>query len=97
MDRKTKETIASFQKNEITEHIFYEILAKRAKEKNAEILKKISKDELRHYKEWKKYSNKDVKPCKLTILKYFFNLQNFWPYLCNKIDGKRGRKSRRGI
>ncbi len=70
MDEYIKRTIIEFQKNEITEHIFYDILAKKAKGENAKILMKISRDELRHYHEWKKYSGKEVKPCKFTIFKY---------------------------
>jgi len=70
MDEDIKRTIIEFQKNEITEHIFYDILAKKAKGENAKTLKKISRDELRHYHEWKKYSGREVKPCKFTIFKY---------------------------
>lgn len=45
IDEEIKKRIMVFQKNEITEHHIYEMLAKKMKGKNAEVLKKISMDE----------------------------------------------------
>ncbi len=70
MEENLKEIIMDFQKNEITEHIFYERLSRKIKGKNSQILKKISRDELRHYMEWKKYTGEDVKPDKIKLWKY---------------------------
>jgi len=70
IDKKTKRIILNFQRNEITEHFVYRNLAKKAKRKNAKILRRISKDELRHYNEWKEYTQTEVPPNKLTIMKY---------------------------
>jgi len=70
LDEKTKRTILCFQRNEITENAIYNNLAKKAKRKNAKILRRISKDELRHYNEWKEFTQTEVPPNKLTILKY---------------------------
>jgi hypothetical protein len=45
-------------------------LPKKTKGSNAEVLKKISEDELRHYNEWKKFTQTNVNPSKLTSLKF---------------------------
>jgi VIT1/CCC1 family predicted Fe2+/Mn2+ transporter len=70
IDKKTIQTILGFQKNEITENSIYNKLAKKASRKNAKVLRKIAKDELRHYNEWKEYTNTEVSPDRLSILKY---------------------------
>ncbi len=63
--------LLQFQQNEITEHHVYTQLAHIAKgEENRKVLKRIAKDEFRHYHEWKEYTGRDVAPRKLTILKY---------------------------
>jgi len=62
--------IQGFQKNEITEHIVYQRLAQRVGGKNGEVLKRISKDELRHYNEWMKHTQTEVKPNRLLVLFY---------------------------
>jgi VIT1/CCC1 family predicted Fe2+/Mn2+ transporter len=59
-----------FQKNEITEHFIYESLARRAKGNNKEILNRIAQDELRHYNEWKSYTETDVSYDKFRVLKF---------------------------
>lgn len=41
--------LTDFQRNEITEHLVYKILAKQDKSGNSEILGKISREELVHY------------------------------------------------
>lgn len=68
MNNETIKKILEYQKNEITEHILYGALAKRAKGKNAAILQKISDDELKHYIFFKKITGKDVKPDRLKII-----------------------------
>ena len=67
---KLKAKLIKIQEKEITEHVVYRKLSKRAKGKNSEILKQISKDELRHHNEWKKYTQIDVKANRLSVLKY---------------------------
>jgi len=64
--------ILEFQRNELTEHLFYKALSEKVKDRNSELLKKISEDELRHYKEWKEYSGVDVPPKRIMLLKYLF-------------------------
>ncbi|MDY7041584.1 MAG: VIT1/CCC1 transporter family protein [Chloroflexota bacterium] len=62
--------IQNFQKNEITEYIVYQRLAQRVGGKNGEILERISKDERRHYGEWKQYTQLEVRPNRLLVLFY---------------------------
>jgi len=66
----TRKIILGFQEKEITEHLVYKRLAEKSRGKNAEVLRMISEDELRHYNEWKKYTQTDVHPGGLTVLKY---------------------------
>lgn len=70
LDETLKTLILRFQGNEITEHFVYKGLARKTKGSNAEILKRISDDELRHYNEWKEYTQTEVTPSRLSILKY---------------------------
>ncbi len=61
-----------FQKNEITEHHIYKKLAQTIKSaENRRILASIADDELRHYREWREYTQQDVEPDKLKIWKYY--------------------------
>lgn len=64
--------IKLFQKFEITEYHIYRRLAKREKGENQKVLQRISEDEIRHFNEWKKYSNVTVKPNRLKIFFYLF-------------------------
>jgi len=71
--------LIQFQRNEITEHLFYDILSKRGKGKNREILEKISSDELKHYNIIKNFTNLEIKENKFfiyknLILSYIFGL-----------------------
>ncbi len=72
MKDKMIEKVLEFQRNEITEHKIYKILAKRSKGKNAEILRRIGAEELKHYLLWKKITGKDVKENRFKIFKYVF-------------------------
>ncbi len=73
MDLELKKSLLQFQKNEITEHFIYKKLARIEKnEHNKEVLRKISKDELRHYNLWRNYSGEDVHPDKLKVAWYLF-------------------------
>lgn len=63
--------LLAYQENEITEHHIYAKLAARVKPpENRQILEKISADELRHYRLWRKYTQQDVAPDRLKIWKY---------------------------
>jgi VIT1/CCC1 family predicted Fe2+/Mn2+ transporter len=72
LDEKTRNTILTAQKNEITEHFIYDKLSRSIKDPhNKKVLKHISKDELKHYNFWKRYTHENVKPDLLKIWKYF--------------------------
>ena len=61
-----------FQKNEITEHHIYKKLAGKINcPENSRILQDIAADELRHYNEWKTYTNQDVAPDRFKIWFYY--------------------------
>ncbi|MEM2843182.1 MAG: VIT1/CCC1 transporter family protein [Candidatus Bathyarchaeia archaeon] len=78
LNKEVKKVLLIAQKNEITEHFIYEKLAQIVKEpNNKEVLRRISNDELKHYEFWRKYTDKDVKPDKLRVLKYFLILKLF--------------------
>lgn len=64
------QVIQDFQRSEITEHIVYQRLSQRVGGKNGEILKSISEDEFRHYNEWMKYTQTEVRPNRLLVLFY---------------------------
>lgn len=73
MDKNLKKIILDQQRNEITEHIVYTNLAKRAKNpKNKKILQDIADDELKHHNFWKSITKKNVSPKKFQIWKYSF-------------------------
>jgi VIT1/CCC1 family predicted Fe2+/Mn2+ transporter len=64
--------IENFQRIEITEHHIYKRLAGSIKDpENSEILDQIADDELRHYHDWKKYTEREIKPNMWDVWKYF--------------------------
>lgn len=64
--------IENFQRIEITEHHIYKRLARSIKDpENSEILDQIADDELRHYHDWKKYTERDIKPNMWEVWKYY--------------------------
>ncbi len=67
------------QKNELTEYHIYNKLAQKTKNKrNAEILKKIAKEEKRHEQIWAKHTNVIVKPYHFKIWRYTYIASIFW-------------------
>jgi len=70
MEERIRRLLLDFQKNELTEHLVYKNLATRTKGKNREILEKISNDELKHYRIWKRHTGEDVKPDRFKIFLY---------------------------
>lgn len=63
--------LQTYQRTEITEHHIYRRLAKTIKSKeNREVLEKIAADELYHYEEWKKYTQRDIQPDMFMVWKY---------------------------
>jgi VIT1/CCC1 family predicted Fe2+/Mn2+ transporter len=63
--------LENFQRTEITEYHIYKRLAKSIKDpENRLILEKIAEDELRHAEDWKKYTQREIKPNRWDIFKY---------------------------
>src|SRR5215216_7851957 len=63
LPESVREQVLQFQRTEITEHHIYARLAKKVNSpENAQIMEKIAQDELRHYNEWKHYSQQDIQP-----------------------------------
>lgn len=72
LDPKIRKKILTAQRDEITEYRIYNKLARFIKdENNKQIIKRIADDELKHYKFWKDYTQKEIKPSKLKIWFYF--------------------------
>lgn len=70
--KELQEQLLVYQKNEITEHHIYKKLARTVKSsEDRTIFEKIADDELRHYQEWRTYTQKDVKPDTTKIWKYY--------------------------
>jgi VIT1/CCC1 family predicted Fe2+/Mn2+ transporter len=59
-----------FQRNEITEHFVYLAYARKAQGRNREILEKLAADELRHYHQFFKYTNQELRPIGLKVRFY---------------------------
>jgi len=71
--RDTAETLLKYQRNEITEHLIYGRLAAAEKNaENAEVLRAIAADELRHYEFWKKHTGRDIAPSRLRVYFYYW-------------------------
>jgi VIT1/CCC1 family predicted Fe2+/Mn2+ transporter len=72
LSKEIEKAILSAQADEITEHLVYDKLSKVIRDPhNKRVLKHIAKEELEHYRFWKGYTNQDVKPCRLTLWKYY--------------------------
>ncbi len=71
------EKLIKFQEQEITEHVVYRELSKKAQDKNRGVLERISKDEKRHYEEWKKYTKKEVESNKFKVFLYLLTAKIF--------------------
>ncbi len=67
-----RQQLLSYQRNEITEHHIYKKLASAVKcPDNSKVLADIAADELRHYKEWKNYTEADVQPDRVKVWFYY--------------------------
>ena len=70
LDPDVNSSIQKIQKKEITEYTIYNKLAERSNETNAEILRKIAADEIKHYNFLKGYTQKDFPPNQFTVFFY---------------------------
>ena len=72
MDSKLNQQLLKFQLNEITEYHIYSRLAAVIKAAgNRKLLEKIAGDELKHYRIWKKYTQRDVSPNGFKVVFYY--------------------------
>ncbi len=66
-----RNTLLTYQRNEITEHKIYRQLAQITHSaENRSILEKIAADELRHYQLWRTYTGQDVEPDQGKVRRY---------------------------
>jgi VIT1/CCC1 family predicted Fe2+/Mn2+ transporter len=73
VSKEIREKLLLYQKNEITEHHIYRMLAEAVKSpENSQVLEKIADDELEHYQTWRTYTQQDVQPDQLSIRKYYW-------------------------
>jgi len=73
LEESIRHSIENFQRIEITEHYIYKNLARSINDpENSEILEQIADDELRHYNDWKKHTQREIKPNRWDIFKYTF-------------------------
>jgi VIT1/CCC1 family predicted Fe2+/Mn2+ transporter len=73
IDNELRQTLLTYQKNEITEHHIYSKLARSIDSpENSRVLREIAEDELRHYHEWKAYTGQEVEPNRFQIWKYYW-------------------------
>lgn len=75
MNPAIHEKILRYQRNEITEHLLYGILADRARGNNERVLRRISDDELNHYTYFRKLTGREIAPDRWRIL--FFRVVSF--------------------
>jgi Uncharacterized membrane protein len=72
MEPKTLKTLLAMQQGELDESVIYAKIAKKVKDIACrEVLEKIASDELTHYKIWKGYTKRELKP---RVLKVFFTV-----------------------
>lgn len=65
--------IRKMQRNELTESIIYEKIARYAKgEENRRTLLRLAAEEKSHYHIWKQYTKSEMKPRRFTVFKYVF-------------------------
>lgn len=71
-DETLRPLLESFQRIELTEYHIYKRLAKSIKDpENSRILDQIAEDELRHAEDWKKFTQRDIKPNMWDVWKYY--------------------------
>ena len=68
---KAMKIIKKMQQSELNESVIYKEIAKFAKgEENKKTLIRLANEEKNHYEIWKSYSQEEMKPQKLKVLKY---------------------------
>lgn len=71
LSQEIRDKLLVYQENEITEHHIYQKLAKMVdRPENSQVLSAIADDELRHYKDWRSYTQQDVAPNRWRVWVY---------------------------
>jgi vacuolar iron transporter family protein len=71
VDNKIKTRLLNFQRNEMTEYLIYQRLARVERNgQNKEVLKSIAGDELKHYGIWRGITGQEVKPDRFKVWRY---------------------------
>ncbi len=91
-----REKLLVFQRNEVTEHVFYRRLARSARGRNAEVLKRLAADELRHYRLLARYTGQEVGPRRLWLLFYLAAARVFGLTFAIKLMEARERRAEAG-
>jgi vacuolar iron transporter family protein len=68
--KEQHELILRFQKQEITGYTLYNIIARKQKGENKDILNRIARDEMSHYRIFKKLSGVDIGVDRKEVIKY---------------------------
>jgi len=72
ISKELRDQLLTYQRSEITEHHIYARLARTIKSpENSRVLEEIANDELRHYHDWRAYTQQDVNPDRFNIWKYY--------------------------
>lgn len=73
MNKEIEEQLLAAQKNEITEYHVYRRLARTLKDsQNGKALDRIAEEEFDHYNFWKERTNREVRPNRWQMFKFFF-------------------------
>ena len=68
---EVREKLVRYQHDELTGHHIYKRLARSIKSpENRRIVEQIAADELKHYEQWKSYTQKEIKPQRVKIWLY---------------------------
>ena len=71
LSEKALALVLRMQKNELTESVIYERIAKFAKgDENKETLRRLAREERAHYEIWRGYTGKEMKPSGWKVFKY---------------------------
>jgi len=72
ISNQMRRKLLAYQRSEITEHHIYRKLAGVIKSpENRRVLEHIAEDELRHYQQWRAYTQRDVAPDRWSVWKYY--------------------------
>jgi len=72
ISEEMRQRLLAYQRSEITEHHIYRELAGTIRSPdNRRVLEHVAEDELRHYQQWRAYTQQDVPPDRWSIWKYY--------------------------